>query len=148
MAFTFNNYNAAKVLIENGAKLPYSAWNREKEVIPLWVQLICHICTQEDVNNLIYFIDKGLDISKYSTSVYNSDLSITSVVGSRILLQNEFKNYESFGWKGYYDENNAYPKIDLRKLYEIVKSKKSENSKIGEFIINDEEIKNLIGEKI
>ncbi len=147
LAFTFNNYNTAKVLIENGAKLPYSAWNREKEVIPLWVQLICHICTQEDVNNLIYFIDKGLDISKYSSNESNSDLSITSVVGSRILLQNEFKNYGTFGWKGYYDENNAYPKIDFEELYEVVKSKKSKDSKIGELIINDEEIENLIGEK-
>ena len=147
LAFTFNNYNTAKVLIENGEKLPYSAWNKEEEVIPLWVQLICHICTQEDVNNLIYFIDKGLDISKYSSSESNFDLSIKSVVGSRILLQKEFKNYGSFGWKGYYDENNAYPKIDFGKLYEVVKSKKSKNSKIGEFIINDEEIENLIGEK-
>lgn len=148
LAFKFNNYNAAKVLIKNGAKLPDSAWNREEEVVPLWVQLTCHLNTQEDVNNLIYFIDKGLDIGKYSSSESNFDLSIKSVVGSRILLQNEFKSYGSFGWMGYYDENNAYPKIDLRELYKVVKLKEGGNSKIGGFIINDEEIENLIGEKI
>lgn len=148
LAFKFNNYNAAKVLIKNGAKLPDSAWNREEEVVPLWIQLTCHLSTQEDVNNLIYFINKGLNISKYKASKSNADLSITTVVGSRILLQNEFKNYESFGWMGYYDENNAYPKIDLRELYKVVKLKEGGNSKIGGFIINDEEIENLIGEKI
>lgn len=129
LAFKFNNYNAAKVLIKNGAKLPDSAWNREEEVVPLWVQLTCHLNTQEDVNNLIYFIDKGLDIGKYSSSESNFDLSIKSVVGSRILLQNEFKSYGSFGWMGYYDENNAYPKIDLRELYKVVKLKEGGNSK-------------------
>ncbi len=146
LAFAYNNYNAARLLIENGAKLPTSTWDKEEEKIPLWIQLLCHIHVQEDVDNLIFFIEKGLDIKSYNSKKFNFNLSISSVVGSRILLQNEFKDYESFGWKGYFNEKNAYPKVDLKQLYKKLKSKKIDNSKINKFTIDIEKIDDLIGE--
>ena len=132
LAFMFNNYEAAKLLVDKGAKIPLSTWDRDGEDVPLWSQLVCHICSQEDVDNLIYFIEKGMDITPYKSKKFNFNLSIKCVIGSRILLQENFKTHKGWDmWKGYYDEENAYEKVDLTGLYKKIEHSAKDTSRIN-----------------
>lgn len=149
LAFNYNNYESARVLVEKGAKIPYSAWKRDEERVPLWIQLICHLETQEDIDNLIYFIESGLDIKAYKSKTYKFNLSISSVIGARMLLQDKFKSYKDYAWYGFYekDKNKIFNKIDLKPLYKLVKNKDKTNSIINKLELGIEYIDGLLKER-
>ena len=145
LAFMFNNYYAAKLLIQKGARITLSAWDRDEEDVPLWAQLMCHIQCQTDVENIIFFIKQGMDISSYESAEFNFTLSISSVVRARMLLQNEFKIHRKFNmWRGYFDNNNAYEIIDLKPLHSILKASEEDNSVLGKLSLNANMLEDIL----
>ena len=132
LACFYNNYDAALLLLENGAKMVDSVNEINDEDIPLWVQLLCHIQNQEDVERLMLFLDHGLSTFAFKSKNHNCELNMVSVVVARILLQNKFKEFsDGFYWKGFYDEDNGYPKVNLMPLYKKLLKLSSAPTKIG-----------------
>ena len=145
LACIYNNYDGALLLLENGAEMVDSVKDRDDEDIPLWVQLLCHIQHQEDVERLMLFLDHGLNTFAFKSKNHNCELNMVSVLGARILLQNKFQEFSNgFHWKGFYDEDNGYPKVSLMPLYKKLLKLSSAPTKIGKSLLDIKEIDKLI----
>jgi hypothetical protein len=145
LACIYNNYDAALLLLKNGATMVDSVNDKDDEDIPLWVQLLCHIRDQGDVERLMLLLDHGLNTFAYKSKNHNCELNMVSVVGARILLQNKFIEFSNgFYWKGFYDEDNGYPKVNLMPLYKKLLKLSSAPTKIGKSLFGIKEIDSLI----
>ena len=133
-AFGWNNYGTALMMAKKGAEIPkYSGSTVERSSektgspIPLWFVLFAHIRNQIDIENLISFIDLGLDLSIYNgldTSNRKVVLAPYAVILSRMILQTQNKDHKGipgtweFKFKYQEDHENPYSveKIDLEPL--------------------------------
>ncbi|MDG2229284.1 MAG: hypothetical protein P8L74_04100 [Gammaproteobacteria bacterium] len=126
-AFNLINYDSAIKLIEEGARIPKSAVIKQNDqTLPLWVQLVCHLRYQNDVDRLTKLIKKGLNLNSVNYRGRRKGLfrkkyqvNILGVVLSRVILQSSLKINKK--WGGYLDEdNNMHHILDFKELINLL----------------------------
>ena len=147
LAIQYNNYESASILLDHGASI-VNTIDSDDEQVPLWVQLVCHLHYQTDVDRLEDWIDKGLSLRTFKPKDLDCELNFASVIAARIVLQSEFKVFEKYHqWRGYYDPDNGYPILNLSNLLSKIKNAQKLNSRLEDNELVFEEIEGLINGK-
>lgn len=139
IAFSNINYETANIICTSGGKIPKNAYIKQDEkIMPLWLQLVCHLRFHFDVLNLTDLIRNGMELRELNCNLNGNKvtLNILGVILARILLQSDFKQYEGFdGWHYTEDPSQVRDKLDLASLVPVI-LEKHPLKKFNDIVIN------------